>query len=262
MGRSIFAVLTAYTLLLLFVPSCDYVSLQGRSNDEVVSIPEYSGALKIWTGGDSITAAWESYRCRIWESMTEAGDEIDFVGTVHQETNQFNRNPDEDHDGHGGYTIAAWREEFSDTDNGNLEMMQEEDPDVLLLMLGTNDLAWWVPNDDIAQTTTDNMMSLVDQLFAWFPDMAIIVGTIPPMAEKAINATGRNRAEYAEQYRALLMNTVKSDARYGSSLFLADIFSTLTIDDLGDGIHPTSEGHDKMAVEWLKALSTYIKTRN
>ena len=261
--------LLSFMLMLVFATGCNNIGLNKHTDDSEslvtenqsdTAVPEYSGALKIWTAGDSITYEYRGYRCGIWEMMSAAGNELDFVGTQHFDLGPYSRNPDEDHDGYRGYNIKQWRAEFSDANNGKLQMMQAEDPDVLLLMLGTNNFGYQsqLVSDTPVETSVYQMMRLVDQIFEWFDDIAVVVGTIPPMADATFPNT-HTRAEYITAYNALLMNTVKDHSLYHTKLFISDNYSALTYpDDFQDQLHPNAAGHDKIAGEWMKAISAYL----
>ena len=94
--------------------------------------------LQIWTVGDSITEGVNNgYRNRLWTELTADGYAVDLVGTlVHPYPDSAC--PDPDHDGHSGYTIGNIGDELGGW------YSQITAPDVVLVMAGTNDLAWWL----------------------------------------------------------------------------------------------------------------------
>ena len=223
----------------------------------VPEIPQIDKTLKIWTIGDSITLGSQNgYRNRIWTVMTDAGNSIDFIGT---QTHPYPNSavcPDADHDGYSGNTISDIDGKIS----ALFETVKAEKPDVLLIMLGTNDLAWWVPNEDFVSGSDERMLALAEKILNLDPDMAVIIGTIPPMSEKIIKETKMDRADYAAAYNSALTVQVKNHPLYGSRLFLAETGSILTVNDLYDGIHPTLTGYDRLGDAWLKALVSYMDT--
>jgi hypothetical protein len=96
------------------------------------------GILQVWTVGDSITEGVNNgYRNRVWTVLTGAGYVLDYVGTLVHPYPDTAVCPDADHDGHAGYTIGGIHDEL------DAWYAQVAAPDVVLIMAGTNDLAWW-----------------------------------------------------------------------------------------------------------------------
>lgn len=235
---------------------------------KLMSLNSRHEPLKIWTAGDSITFRLESYRNEIWEIMQESNFKIDFVGTNNRgdiSANQYS-NEDDEHDGYGGYNIEEWRLIFEDVNNENekLEIMQQKDPDLLLIMLGTNNFAYssdLVNNINPVETSVDQMLNLINLIFEWFDDITIIVGTIPPARENSTFSTGISRFEYIETYNEILKHTVESHSLYNSKLFISDNYSVLNSSDFpeGDLLHPSADGQDKIALEWCNQIVKYLE---
>ena len=87
--------------------------------------------------GDSLTSGLSSapvqgaYRNRLYTQLTGAGYNVDFLGTFSDTANPSL--PDVNHQGQGGFRV--------DQIQSNLEgwLSSVEDPDVVLLLIGTND---------------------------------------------------------------------------------------------------------------------------
>ena len=224
--------------------------LGGSSVDDAGAIGLGSDdTLQIWTVGDSITEGVNNgYRNGLWAALTNAGYDVDLVGTL---THPYPRTaicPDADHDGHSGYTIGDIRAEI---DGWYSEIIG---PDVALVMAGTNDIAWWVaPGADMADVA-DEMLDLINHMLDLDSEMAVIVATIPPMSSEVVSDINRDRAELTIEYNDALLTKVAAHPAYGSRLWSVDVHSGLTVDDLYDGIHPDSDGHDKLADVWLAGL--------
>ena len=103
--------------------------------------------------GDSITrgdyaadSADGSWRYYLGEQLTAAGYDVDFVGSTTFPTyTRFDF--DQDHDGHGGYTTGMFLS-YGETEPLKAWMAAYGPPDVVLLMIGTNDALLQVPLAD------------------------------------------------------------------------------------------------------------------
>ncbi|MBN1499504.1 MAG: hypothetical protein JW982_05090 [Spirochaetes bacterium] len=256
-------IILIFILIIIAIQSCQLSDVEkskdSTENSDVTVIPVISSTLKIWTVGDSITLGTNNgYRNRIWTALTEAGNTIDFIGTQVHKYPKINICPDADHDGYSGNTIGDITAKIDDL----YQAVNPSTPDVLLIMLGTNDLAWWVSGTDFVDNCDERMMELVDHIFEMDSEMSIIVGTIPPMSYEKIANPDIDRAVFAAQYSNAIISKVKNHNLFGTRLFIADINSALTVNDLYDGIHPTEEGYDKTGDAWVKALTVYMNANN
>ena len=94
------------------------------------------------------------YRAPLYHLMTNAGYNLDFVGT--QRGSPLANIPDLDHEGHAGFRIdhidagfTAWADQVAD-------------PDIIVLLVGDNDFA---QNQDLAHVTNrlDHLISRITQ---------------------------------------------------------------------------------------------------
>jgi lysophospholipase L1-like esterase len=211
------------------------------------------GVLQIWTVGDSITEGVNNgYRNRLWTGLGGAGYEVDFVGSLEHPYPDTSVCTDADHDGHPGFTIGgiageidAWRASIAS-------------PDVTLLMAGTNDLAWWVADGTSMADVASGMVALADEVLAYSPSSAVIVGSIAPMESKVIDTIQKDRAELATEYNAALEAAITSHPAHGTRLWFADVNGALAVSDLYDGIHPSREAADKVGDAWLSVLTPLL----
>lgn len=215
------------------------------------------GVFQLWTVGDSITEGVNNgYRNQIWSALTGAGYELDFVGSLVHPYPDTAICTDADHDGHSGYSIGGIEDEL----DGWYSSIAA--PDAVLVMAGTNDIAWWVAPGTTMDSVADQMLALVDHLLGKNPDMAVIVGTIAPMSSEIVDDIQLDRADLTIEYNTALKQKVNAHAAYGSRLWLADVNAALTIGDLYDGIHPTREAHDKVGDAWLGVLQPLLPAPN
>jgi lysophospholipase L1-like esterase len=186
--------------------------------------------------GDSITIGVSGgYRNDVYTKLTAKRFEVDMVGTANDEWTEVE---DKDHESFSGATFT------------NADYYLEEwlaaitAPDVVLVMLGTNDLAWWTAVGP--EGTRDQMLVFVDHLRKQLPDAILILCTIPPQTPGNVEPINLDRAEMTKTFNTLLKSALDARPDRGSSVFVADVNAVLTLDDLYDGFHPTREAHTKI----------------
>lgn len=195
------------------------------------------GALRILPLGDSITEGVNGgYRDVLYTRLTAAGYTVDYVGPRHD---QYASAPDKDHAGTPGWNSGNV---LSAVDG----YLATYDPDAVLLMIGTNDLAWWTveqPADVVARVSL-----IIDKAQA--SGATLYLATIPPASDASVPPNGRSRAQlvdaYNDQLRALAVV---------QGVPLVDVEQALTLADLYDGIHPSEAAHDtRIAPLWAEAI--------
>src|SRR6266850_1587438 len=125
--------------------------------------------IRILPLGDSITYGYSvpgGYRLPLYQLLTNAGYNVDFVGT--QIDNGAADLPDPDHEGHSGWTIRGINAIAQDV------LAATDDPDVVLLLIGVND---YNQNDDLANAHT-RLQGLVENLATNRPSAKIIVANL------------------------------------------------------------------------------------
>jgi lysophospholipase L1-like esterase len=210
--------------------------------------------------GDSITEGYPvygGYRVHLFELALEADQEITFVGSATNgpETVEDGTDFPRDHEGHGGYTI--------DTNAGRgtngisqfvVPSMNSYEPDIITLMIGTNDLNG---NIDVNSAPT-RLGALLDSIYAVDPDVLVVLAQIVPTRSDGTNQVVRT---YNEAMPALVAS--RTDA--GRHLVLVDMYEAFTRDDdyktalLGDNLHPNEAGYARMAETWHEVLSPYLR---
>jgi lysophospholipase L1-like esterase len=211
----------------------------------VQHIPELAdGVLTIWPVGDSITEGVEGgYRNGLYESFTKRGIKVDYVGTLRDSSTRV---PDQDHEGHPGFTIANARENLHEW------LPKAEKSDVVLVLLGTNDFAWWTNRGP--ESHLEELFGLIDDLSTKLPKAKLLVATIPPQSSAVIESLKLDRQVLARKYNALLRASLPRRDGYGRRFFLVDLERVLEVSDLYDGIHPTGSAHQKIARAFQKSI--------
>ncbi|MGB5898926.1 MAG: GDSL-type esterase/lipase family protein, partial [Geitlerinemataceae cyanobacterium] len=135
--------------------------------------------------------------------------------------------------------------------------LNQQTPDVMLLMIGTNNTGQG-DTDEVMATRLDGLMGTI----TGNPNFngELLVSSIPPIVREARN-------ERAEDYNDRIPGLV-DDPKYASeNVTFVDMRSTLTLQDISDpndpnltpeqrdnGLHPTVEGYTKIAQFWYDAI--------
>jgi len=191
--------------------------------------------------GDSITYGAGTpggYRWPLYQMLTSAGYSVEYTGTT------TNNSPPEmvmHHDGWGGYRID------NIFDWTPVIYAQTEDPDVILIMLGTNDYG---QNYD-----TPNALNRIDALIIdlanHWPYAKIVVASMVPTLMSCQTSMDLT-------YNQLLPGNVANLVAQGRQVYFADQRNALTAADTYDGVHPTTTGYAKMANCWFPVVTSII----
>nr|WP_317412987.1 discoidin domain-containing protein [uncultured Solibaculum sp.] len=213
---------------------------------------EEDSRIRLMPLGDSITEGVPvagGYRSVLKEYLSRDNIEIDFVGshTVNSEGMD-----DIEHCGYGGWRIKSDDISVSLYDHVE-EWMNAYQPDVITFMAGTNDI-WWEDH-----VNTEGLSAIIDKIFSVDPDIKLFVGSIAPIDESKQSNLPENAAQKAEQYNAAIPGIVAEKSAKGMDITFVDINSVLTLDDLGDGVHPNQVGYQKVGAKWYSAISGTLK---
>lgn len=194
--------------------------------------------------GDSITEGENTvdpvpgtYRTQLWNNFSADGLRIDFVGS---ESNGSDILGDKNHEGHGGWTIDKIN---TLVDNS---LLQTYRPDVILLMIGTNNLG-----GDSVKSTYTKLSNLINQITDLSPNTQLLVATIAPR-DPVIK--GEYLATKTEQFNALVPDLVDDKVAEGKKVTFVDVGGSISVEDLVDGTHPNTTGYNKMGDTWYDAL--------
>jgi lysophospholipase L1-like esterase len=195
--------------------------------------------LKIMALGDSITygvgsLTSSSYRVDLLNRLNGVGMDVDFVGSQTSGAG----GDDLQNEGHKGWTISQISEQID-------RWLSTYTPDVVLLMIGTNDTARSL---DLA-TAPGRLSALITRLRTTNPAGHVFVAKIPGVKE----AGGQARAD---AFNARIPAIV---AAQGSHVHLVDQ-STVDGLDLRDNLHPDDVGFAKMSYNWFRGLEGVYNT--
>ena len=222
------------------LPDKPLAELTATQQSQATTMP-VEKPIKIMPLGDSITDGYNfpgGYRINLWKQLSDRGYQINFVGSLRNGPDSL---PNQNHEGHSGWRIdqismyvKVW--------------LQRTQPDVILLTIGTNDIA----QNYRVETAPDRLNNLIDDIFKELPEVEILVASIPPIEVGVVNRR-------VNEYNGAIASLVERRQKEGDKLRFVDINSALNFDDLEDTVHPNSQGHSKMATVWEEALIPLLK---
>ncbi len=208
--------------------------------------PVTGPVIRVMPLGDSITAESRSWRCALYKSLTATGRNVQFVGSQHD---QYDSCASE-HEGHPGFTSG-------NLGDGLDTWLPSYTPDVVVAMMGTNDLAWWTAETGTA--IANRLDAIITKIQTLRPGVRIVVATIPPQSSAIIAPNSVDRTVLVAQFNTRVKTIVATRVLAGQRIQLADINSALTLTDLRDGIHPTTTaGIAKMAPVFHTAVQAVL----
>jgi lysophospholipase L1-like esterase len=221
-------------------------SLRARAVDNSGAISTSPAAsvvvkgIRIMPVGDSITHGADvpgGYRIGLWSRLLGAGAHVDYVGS---ELNGPTTLIDQNHQGHRGWRI----DQIQGIIGSRLATHQ---PQIVLLHIGTND----VIQEYALSSAPGRLSALIDQITAGAPQAYVVVASIIPLQ----NATRNSRAA---QFNATIPGIVDAKRAAGKRVVYVNMYNAVSTADLYDGIHPNSNGYDKMAAAWYQALAPIV----
>ena len=206
--------------------------------------------------GDSLTGFPDSYRGPLYRALKQKHFNIDFVGSISQPPTGGG---DPDSNGWGGYRIGPdvikdFNGAPADLADHLAEWFKANPPDVVLLMIGTNDLA---AGGEVTRAAPAKLKALIERAQQLAPNADLLVGDVPPYAAQFDGSPDQNAINKAGEAAA---------ASPDDLILHVPVFKRLhdTIDtdkDYVDGIHFTPSGGEKLAFAWLPELDLVLTRR-
>ena len=199
-------------------------------------------------GGSTTDSPYPSYRYYLYQSLTDAGYGVDFVGSTSSSFAKFVF--DEQHDGHSGYTTTRM---LGTSASSPLKswLAAVPAPDIVLLHIGTNDVLQQIP----METRLANVEAIVGLLRQKNPRVRVLMAQIIPTGN-AFRNTNSGLIAFNQALPALASRLSTS----ASPVTVVDQYSGYNgvADNQVDGIHPKTEGERKMAAKWYAALAPLL----
>lgn len=177
---------------------------------------------KICCIGDSTTAGNNpngGYRRHLAKRIAQTNKFVEFVGTI-----------DGTHEGHNGWFTF-------DLINNIQNILSINNPDIVILLIGTNDIVAPTTGPTIVNAAPANLAILLQMIPA---DLTSIIGTI-------VSHSNPYAQGYINDYNFKLEDCVMSLRNQGHKKYLADTASGVPPVLLADGVHPNDIGYSNMA---------------
>ena len=198
---------------------------------------------RIMPMGDSITRGSSvpgGYRNKLYQSLTTAGYNVDFIGTATD--NGVASLPDSDHEGHGG-----WRIDELDSNVLNWFTIVGS-PDVILLHIGTNDFG----QDFDTTNAIHRLDALIEKMATAETNTHIIVSNL-------MERNDPQNTKIQAEFNPFVEGVVDAHAALGRKVTFLDMRSAVPLSDMPDNLHPNQTGYDKMADAWLPAIQAVVQ---
>ena len=204
---------------------------------------------KIMPMGDSITLGVPvngGYRDPLYTLLTNRADTFTLVGSqTGYATAALTAAGQTHHEGHSGYVITNGTGRTGLDENlAGWIGPGAEDPDKILLMIGSNDINLGY---DMTNAPT-RLSNLISHMYGYRTNVKLYVASIIPMVghEPDVQAFNAAIPGIAASHRAL-----------GHDVVYVPMYESLNIStDLADGLHPNALGYLHMAQAWDTALHT------
>jgi len=222
--------------------------------DSPEPVPPSNGVMVIMPLGDSMTNDSRP-RVTLWNLLTDDGHELDYVGDQHQTSSI----PDPYHEGVGGIKIQGIIDKTED-------LMERHQPEYVLLMVGTNDIAWYF--DETAQEIADRWNKLIQLIFdSSDSETYIVAATIPPVSSKDVgksNFEERDRAVLVKEFNEAFRAHIKARKDRGENIEPADMEEALHANEhlANDGVHLNEEGYRVMGTVYYNAVNRVLMRQN
>ena len=146
-----------------------------------------------------------------------------------------------DRDPKGGYWLVG----------GNGTGRGAEFPDVVLLMVGTNDIYWNTGQINVINYQA-NLTTLINKILTLRPTARVIVADITPWPAQSANVATINSGVKA------VVAALKAQAKQVSEVDMNSAFPSTGLSS--DGVHPNDSGYAWMADQWYAAILTATAT--
>lgn len=197
--------------------------------------------------GDSVTigtAGEYTWRFRLWQHLTRSGVTVDFVGprndvydnVTKREGSQAYLDPDFDRD-----HAASWGESLVRPHVSIEDLVATYQPDVVVEMLGTNDVAYGWP----AATNQQGVRDFAAAARAADPDLKLVMVPLLRTWTPGVTEFNQDLITLASEFNTALAPAVTATLGRGFT----------SREDTWDGSHPNAQGEIKVAAAVADALA-------
>lgn len=219
---------------------------------------EHDDLARIMFVGDSLTQGasddW-TWRYHMWNHLEPDVNDVEFVGPEDDVLGGWSfgaddeasyRDPDFDQDHN-----AAWGRSLEQATHTIGTDVAQYQPELLLVLLGTNDLAFRQPPDDYEQ----NLRTFIADARAEVPDMHFAIAEVPPMEYMGIDG---ERAQTLDEYNERINTVATGEGTAESPIAVVDIAGEHGFtpeNDTYDGTHPNDDGEMRIAAAFADVLA-------
>lgn len=214
------------------------------------------GPCAIMPLGDSITLGTGSsdgggYRVELFKQAVANSQSITFVGTLTSgPTTVSGKAFPRSHEGHSGFVIdtITQRQGLSSVTDAAIA---NSIPHIVLLMIGTNDIVWKVPDEPT------RLGNLIDKILADAPKALVVVAQIGPSNDDA-------RTALIKAYNDGIPAVVQARVAAGKHVAMVDMFTPFVSDVnyktalLSDEVHPNDAGYVIVGQTWYQAIQSFL----
>lgn len=143
------------------------------------------------------------------------------------------------------------------------DWVQATKPDVVLMMLGTNDFFGSNERgDNTSEFLTKSLQGIIDDIFLLRPQARVVVASIPPFKWDIQKGVDTNQTKM--KANAFLKQRVLQLRARGKRIFFLDmhaaVLAQLKQGDVlsGDGVHFNDSGNKFIAQQWIRALKAVL----
>ncbi|NEU73289.1 hypothetical protein PI95_012110 [Hassallia byssoidea VB512170] len=226
-----------------------------------------TAATKVMSLGDSLCAN-NIAALRSEVAQTKFGSTIDWVGTK-----KDGAYTDPDNECHGGWSAAQVLQQPKsnirlpswEKNPGSIrEWVQTTKPDVVLIMLGTNDFFGGnARGDNTSGFLTKSLQGIIDDILLLRPNAKVVIASIPPFKWDINKGVDANQTKTTAN--TFLKQRVTKLSAQGKRIFFLDmhasILARLKQGDIfsNDGLHFNDQGNKFVAQEWTRALKAVFQ---
>ena len=257
--KKILALLLALSMLVLLSACGDKAASNDENSDggndtSTVSETEETGVLKPYTKpendginimllGDSLTQGTQGssgYRSYLYDMLKNDGYNFNFVGPWQIEP-AFMHHDYRNHAGVGGYRMSGIK--------NDMNMFMSFDCDVIVMMIGTNDM-----NSGTAEELSAQYEELVDLIIKAKPEVRLFCASAPPTSFASGSYTFKH-VGFNEGVKATCEKKTKAGAHV-TWVDMSPESSGITNEDLNpeDHVHPVASGWEKFAKTIFKTI--------